>query len=128
MISLTKGSFGGSAGDTWVDNRCKERNRRHDGIAVLREWYRLVDEWTEVSAIVLKVRVLDRQPQEVEDAFILSAASNVLRDAIPVILVHLESLEEQQGLLVGPLSSPGNGTFVLDLCITYDLILAALLC
>ena len=66
-----------------------------------------------VPQVVLQEAVLDGQAQEVEDALILRSTADVLTDLVPVILVHLQPLQQQQRLLVCPLPRLGRRALVL---------------
>ena len=46
-----------------------------------------------------EIRILDGQSEKVQDAFVLSSGADMFADAVPVILVHLQGLQKQQGLL-----------------------------
>ncbi|KDR20396.1 hypothetical protein L798_04930 [Zootermopsis nevadensis] len=54
--------------------------------------------------MILKVWIFNRQPQEVQNALILCPATDMLTNFIPVILVQLQTFQEQQRLLFCPLA------------------------
>lgn len=56
------------------------------------------------SFMILQVGVLDRQPQEVQNTLVLGAGAHMLADLVPVVLVQLQGLQQQQSLLFRPVS------------------------
>lgn len=90
---LTQSRLGCSRGHTRVHNRSQKGHGAHHRVPRLAERYRLVSKWAQGRGAVLHVRVFDGQPQEVQDAFVLRAAANVLGHLIPVVLVHFQALD-----------------------------------
>ena len=113
--SSTQCSFGRSTCHSRVNNGRKERNGWHYWIAMLWKRHWLVHQRAEMTAraIIIKVRVFDRQTQEVQNAFVLCATTDMLSHAIPIIFVHLEAFEQQQRFLVSPLTATCHCSTVL---------------
>ena len=66
-----------------------------------------VETLTKGRGSIMEVRILYGEPQELEDALVLGAARDVLRDLVPVVLEHLQCLQKEQSLLVRPLLHVG---------------------
>ena len=69
---------------------------------------------TKMAAIILEVGVLDGKSQEVQDALVLGSTPHMLAHFVPVVFVHFQRLQQQQGLLVSPLTCPNGRILVLE--------------
>lgn len=97
----TQSCFCCSRCHTRVHHGCQKSNSAHDWVSWLTERDRLVSQGPQGGIRILKVRVLNRKPQKVEDAFILSTTSDMLWHFVPIILVHLQGLQQRNpGALV----------------------------
>jgi len=67
-----------------------------------------------MTTVLLQVGILNGQPQELQYALVLCAGAHVLRDLVPVILVHLQRLQEEQGLLIRPVTCLRSCSLVLE--------------
>lgn len=92
----TQSCFCCSRCHTRVHHRRQKSNSAHDWVSWLTKGDRLVGQGPKGSIGILKIRVLNGKPQKVEDAFILSTTSNVFRHFVPIILVHLQGLQQKQ--------------------------------
>ena len=67
-----------------------------------------------MAIVFLQERILNGEAQEVQDTLVLGAAPYMLTHFVPVILVKLQGFQEQQGLLVRPLTGAHGRGLVLE--------------
>merc|ERR1719507_172648 len=90
-------SLGSTRSYPRIHHTGQECHGAHDRVTTAGEGNGLVSKGTQCSSTtlrVLQVWIFYRQPQEVKDAFILSPGSHVLAHLVPVVLVHLQRLQQ----------------------------------
>lgn len=113
LRELLHSSLGCGSSDLWVNNRCQESNSGHHWVPGLREGYWLESEWSQnlasaifpSTSVLGEIRILNRELQEFQNAFVLVASTDVIADFVPVVLEHLQRFQQQACLLIGPVTS-----------------------
>lgn len=92
----------GSGGDLGVDDTGQEGDDAHDWVVGLRERGAVVLQGSKLLRLLLEVVILNGKLEEADYTLLPSPSSDMVCNLIPVLIVELQSLEQQEGLLVSP--------------------------
>ena len=101
--------------DVGIDGSGQKGDDSHDGIiseAQGRHAARDAMAADDVIELALQIGVLDGHPDEMRNTLLLGLGPDILRHLVPVVLVRLQRLEQQQCLVLGP--SLRDGTLAED--------------